>query len=284
MSPIHSMTGYGVAERRIENHVLAVAIQTLNSRNIDIKIEAPTILSNRKLGWSRLLAEHFTRGRIVLTITTVHLGSSWEPLRQEIIKNHDFIATMAQELSVNTDTLALAITMTTQHGSQPTISPDLATLDGIIEETIQKALQTRQQEGERLATQLKKYLSDFGLHLEAMKKREPFRREEHQERLEQKIKARLPQELDRTTQEAFIHMEKIDIEEELVRLEAHMDYFTKILAEGGTIGKKLLFTLQEMARETNTIGAKAQDAITQHLAVEGKNTLEQIREQLHNIL
>ena len=79
-------------------------------------------------------------------------------------------------------------------------------------------------------------------------------------------------------------MEKIDIEEELVRLEAHMDYFIKILAGGGIIGKKLLFTLQEMARETNTIGAKAQDVITQHLAIEGKNTLEQIREQLHNIL
>jgi uncharacterized protein (TIGR00255 family) len=160
----------------------------------------------------------------------------------------------------------------------------------LIAEGLDAALQAlhtmRQQEGEALSHDFHLRLQAMAQQIQAIRQRVPLVVVEYRQRLEQRVKELFGQfELDpnRVAQEAILFAERADITEELTRLEAHMQAFTRLLSSSEAVGRKIEFLVQEMHREVNTIGSKSNDTSIAHSVVELKSELERMREQIQNI-
>ncbi|HSH52977.1 MAG TPA: YicC/YloC family endoribonuclease [Bacteroidales bacterium] len=290
---IKSMTGYGKAECELKNKKITVEIKTLNSKNLDIFTKIPGIYREKELNIRSEISKTLERGKVefVLYYETTDYSKT-TTINTEVVKNYyQQLKTVANELNIKTQEQMLQTIMQLPD----TLNVEHEEINDeewkVILKTIQKAIKQvnefRLQEGlhlkkdmrQRIKTieQLKKHLSTF----------ENARIEKVKQRLKDNIKALLEDnEIDsnRFEQEIIYYLEKLDITEEKVRLTNHCRYFIEMLDQGNAIGKKLGFIAQEIGREINTIGSKANDSDIQKDVVLMKDELEKIKEQVLNIL
>lgn len=287
------MTGYGKAECELKNKKITVEIKTLNSKNLDIFTKIPGIYREKELNIRSEISKTLERGKVefVLYYETTDYSKT-TTINTEVVKNYyQQLKTVANELNIKTQEQMLQTIMQLPD----TLNVEHEEINDeewkVILKTIQKAIKQvnefRLQEGlhlkkdmrQRIKTieQLKKHLSTF----------ENARIEKVKQRLKDNIKALLEDnEIDsnRFEQEIIYYLEKLDITEEKVRLTNHCRYFIEMLDQGNAIGKKLGFIAQEIGREINTIGSKANDSDIQKDVVLMKDELEKIKEQVLNIL
>ncbi len=290
---IKSMTGYGKAETELENKKVSVEIKTLNSKQLDINTRMPAVYRPKELFIRNLLSEKLERGKIEFNI---HLEQTGDATNLNLnnalaIKYHGELKQLAGEIGQEdfSNFLPLLLKM------PDVLKADKEDLDDeewkAVETTIGKALvqleEFRSQEGTHLTQEISDRIHTI---LNLLLEVEPY----ENVRIDQ-IKTRIQKNLDglqleanidqnRFEQELIYYLEKIDITEEKVRLQQHCDYFLETIGGDGSLGKKLGFISQEIGREINTLGSKANEVNMQKIVIQMKDELEKIKEQLFNIL
>ena len=292
---IRSMTGYGRAEVPGARQSLTVECKSLNHRHLDIAVKLPRALSAFELDVRRIVQAAVQRGRVEVS---VNLASGDEVpasgLTVDMAQARAYVA-MARRVG---DDLRLGGELQLQWVlEQPGVlsreeQAPLAPEDGwpLLHDALGKALAElrarREAEGTVLGTELRTLLAALGEHVGIMIGRAPAALERKQQRLRERVQALLgaqPLDEGRLATEVAMWAEKSDISEEVTRLHAHMGEFARLLDEGGLVGRTLDFLIQEMNREVNTVGSKADDLELSQAAIAAKSALEKLREQVQNI-
>lgn len=286
------MTGYGKAQSAANGYTIKAEIRSLNSKFLDINLRLPFSLKEKEMEVRNLISEKLQRGKIDVFISIEAAGEDQDVSinRKLLSKYYDELTALARQYKSGKKNLfRMALQMPDVIGSKNnTLSDeDLSNMLQLMREALDDLRRFRARDGEGL----EKIFTDtvFGI-LALVAQVESFEKE----RIEV-IKDRLRNQLSELTagaefdrnrfeQELIYYLERMDFTEEKVRLKSHCDYFLKVLLEQESNGRKLNFIAQEMGREINTLGSKANHAAIQKLVVQMKDELEKIKEQLLNVL
>ena len=288
---IQSMTGYGKAELNLKNANFTIEVRSLNSKQIDANVKMSSIYRDKEIGLRKLLSEKLQRGKIELSIWRESSDSSAKyTLNTELIKEYfSQIQEVTSSLSINSSDIMPSLLKMPEvlvKGEEKAEDNEWEEIAKGIDIAIGNILQFRLDEGEKLETDITARINILaGLLIEVL----PFassRIEKVKKSLADKLAEIDTKNIDenRFEQELIYYLEKQDITEEQVRLDAHLNYFIETMEADSPNGKKLGFIGQEIGREINTIGSKSSDAEMQKIVVQMKDELEKIKEQLLNIL
>lgn len=288
------MTGYGSASFENSECKLSVEVKTLNSKFLDLSLKLPRAIQEYEMEVKTLISDILVRGK-------VNINFDYEENQKEEVKyavNPEFFGQYFQQLKAISAGVAVSDEALFKQAMQmPEVLQQKEgaenakiSLDEVLT-TVRKALQAcdkfRDKEGEVLFGNFVAYVENIRQNLSAISKRDPERIKSIKERIDKNLTEMVGKEKvdqNRFEQELIYYIEKLDIAEEKVRLESHLNFFREALGSPESNGKKLGFISQEIGREINTIGSKANDAIVQRLVIEMKEELEKIKEQLLNIL
>ncbi|AZQ43350.1 YicC/YloC family endoribonuclease [Nonlabens ponticola] len=287
---ITSMTGYGKTVTQTSSHKITIEIRTLNSKNIDLNMRMPSDYRGKELEIRKLIASLLKRGKIDFSLHVESTDSS----NVEAL-DPDKLASYIQQLkqvpgtdSVDDATLlqiASGFTDIFASGSHEVSKDDLQKVLDLASQCLQEVQSFRTQEGKVLESDFNERIQNIQNLLHQILSEDVTRLADVRSRLEKAV-IDLKEKVDenRFEQELIYYLEKYDITEEKVRLENHLKYFLETMNAPESQGKKLAFISQEIGREINTIGSKANHAAMQQLVVQMKDELEKIKEQLLNVL
>ncbi|MCP9770070.1 YicC family protein [Lacihabitans sp. LS3-19] len=293
---LQSMTGFGSATLETDKMAVSVEIKTLNSKFSDIYCRLPRSFSNREIEVRNLLQKELERGKIEMNLNVVPKDeeSAGTTINRPLVKAYfkDLIQT-ASELGFEaskTEVLRMATMMPNAYNTNALSADDAEEEWKLIMSLVAKAIKNCQefrfQEGQITKIKFVEYIDIIDALLKLVIEQDPKRLPAIRERLEKSVADYINSEnfdKNRFEQELIYYVEKYDISEEKVRLSNHLEYFRKEV-EIASNGKKLNFIAQEIGREINTIGSKANDSVIQRLVVQMKDELEKIKEQTMNIL
>ncbi len=291
---IKSMTGFGQAAANVADLAITVEVKSLNSKFMDLNIRLPRTYSEKELEVRNTASEHLERGKISINVDCDRSGNN------EAIQHYDeelFITyyTKLKRLAdrvmapyENLFQMALNAPDVIQSNKKEELDPEeWGAINGCIVEAISKCDEFRKAEGSVLQKKLASYCESIESALAIIESLDPKRIEKVRSRIKDRVVDFFGEEgfdENRLEQEIIFYIEKLDIHEERVRLKTHLDYFQQVLESNTSNGKKLGFISQEIGREINTIGSKANDAEIQKHVVMMKEELEKIKEQLGNVL
>ena len=289
---IRSMTGYGIAEQTYDTKKIVVEIKTLNSKQLDLQVKLPNELRFAELDFRNRIGAKLQRGKVdvTITVTDTDLTQSYH-IDPDIVKAYkEQIETISDQLDIApAQDMAMLLFRMPGIFNVPAENYDEAFV-AKVGETLDQALDVvdgfRIQEGNTLKQDL---LHRVALILDLLGQVEPYEKSRH-EVIKQRITKNLNDlttsgqyDENRFEQELIYYLEKLDITEEKVRLRQHCNYFNES-CDDDQAGKKLGFISQEMGREINTLGSKANEVNIQKIVVKMKDELEKIKEQVCNIL
>lgn len=290
---IQSMTGYGAATSASDNYKVTVELKSLNSKYLELVIKLPRVYVKYEHKIRNQLSKQLGRGKVVLLLNVEVLTAE----KRTLNINQSLVKKYMEELQVLSDTLGIQqdISMSLLLDLPEVIPTDVDTEDPEEWDLISKSLKeaaanlthSRKEEGNALDLDLAERQRSIRAKLEEVKVLAPLRLENVRGRIEQsfeEIKHKVEADPNRFEQELIFYLEKYDINEEIVRLTQHLDYFEELRSNGKSNGKQLQFLAQEMGREINTIGSKANDASIQRIVVGMKDELDKIKEQVLNVL
>jgi len=293
---LQSMTGFGAAT--IENSKISVTVEvkSLNSKFFDIYCRIPRSYSEREVEIRNILTQELERGKVefMMSVTPKDESAVSTAVNRPLVKAYfkDLRAT-ALELGFEpspTELLRMATMMPSAYNTDALDESDAKEEWELIKNAVilatSKCKEFRTQEGKNTEAKFKEYIDNIGSLLAQIEEQDPKRIPVVRERIEKAVAEWLQNENfdhNRFEQELIYYVEKFDISEEKVRLKNHLEYFIKELKTASN-GKRLNFIAQELGREINTIGSKANDSIIQRLVVQMKDELEKIKEQTMNIV
>ena len=284
-----SMTGFGKAECITAQKKVSVEIKTLNSKHLDINVRMPSSLKSKELIIRQHLGKSLNRGKIDCFLYVERLdGEPSVKLDDEVIKSYyRSLKSIANELD-NSDELMSTIMRLPNVIQTEKEDVEEAEWDKIaqsIQQAIEEVNTYRQQEGQQLMHDFEQRIQTISSLLKTIENTEKERIKRIQSSITHHIEElKLSIDENRFEQEMIYYLEKLDVTEEITRLGIHLNYFSEVMNESNSQGKKLGFISQEIGREINTIGSKANDADMQKLVVQMKDELEKIKEQLLNVL
>lgn len=287
---IQSMTGYGKAVLQLLTKKVTIEIKSLNSKNLDLNVRIPSYYKEKELNVRKKLAKKLVRGKVDFSIfvemtadetsTTINNGVVKQYMQQ--LRN-----VVQSGTSEDLELLKMAISMpdALKTEREELDEEEWNLIDEKIEEALTKIMQYRIDEAKSLEVDFKERIANIKKYLEEVNALDNDRIENVKARLKKAIDdLRVETDENRFEQELIYYLEKLDINEEKVRLANHLEYFLQTLASEESNGKKLGFIIQEMGREINTTGSKANFAPMQKAVIQMKNELEQIKEQILNVL
>lgn len=290
---IKSMTGYGLASTDHQNVKFAVEIKSLNSKFLELSLKLPRAFSEKELFLRNLCSKDIERGKVNVAI---NIERSEDQLKGAQINaallGHYYrqLETINNDLGANSSNLlqaALNFPDVVNHNDEEVSEADWDILYQTFLKAVAEFNRFREDEGRVLKADLElriKNILGFFAQVEVL---EPLRIPQIRARLNQFLEdnvGKMSIDQNRLEQELIYYIDKLDITEEKIRLKSHCDYFIETLKSKDANGKKLGFISQEIGREINTMGAKANDAQIQQLVVGMKEELEKIKEQLLNVL
>ena len=290
---LYSMTGYGRAEATFKDKTILVEVKSLNGKQFDLRLNIPFILKPYEVEIRNKLNESLLRGSVESTITIKSNGIS-KPVtvNKELAKSYyQPIVELADELGIPKENILstlLKMPDVVSSSSEVLTEEEWKQIQDLLQEAIKALMQHRLEEGKSVEKDLLERVAAIEMHQAAIEKFEPNRRVKIKEGLVKLLEQHVgPDKYDnnRLEQELIYYIEKIDISEEKVRLNNHCTYFKTVLKEAeASKGKKLSFILQEMGREINTTGSKANDMEMQKSVILMKDELEKAKEQILNVL
>ena len=283
---MQSMTGFGRAETTIEDKKITLEIRSLNSKNLDMNARLPSFYKELEPEFRKQVIQKLNRGKVDLALFYEANGAS-SAANINIPVVQEYLQQLAVFDIAESEKLKMAIRLPdTLKTERDNISDDeKKVLLQLTQEVLGKIMEFRKKEGAGLHKDIMNRIGTIANQLEDVKKLDPKRIPKVRERLENSIKElKVNIDENRFEQELIYYIEKFDITEEKVRLANHLSYFQEIANSGQQQGKKLGFVAQEIGREINTIGSKANDADLQKIVVQMKDELEKIKEQLLNVL
>jgi uncharacterized protein (TIGR00255 family) len=287
---IHSMTGYGKSVLHLSDKKVTIEIKSLNSKNLDLNVRIPSYYRVKELAVRKELASKLVRGKVDFSIyiemtadetsTTVNKGVVSEYMQQ--------LRNVVQTGSSNdVELLKMAVRMpdALKTEREELDEDEWAQISVNIQKAVKDIIQYRIDEAASLEKDFKLRIENIQSYLEEVKSFDGARITHVKERLKKAIDdLKVQTDENRFEQELIYYLEKLDINEEKVRLANHLTYFLQELGTEDSNGKKLGFIVQEIGREVNTIGSKANFAPMQKAVIQMKNELEKIKEQVLNVL
>lgn len=288
-----SMTGFGRCEEVFPDKHVIVDIRSLNSRHFDLNLRMPPSLRSHEATIRKMVTERCSRGKVDVNFNITKTGES-----QSVVINETIFGAYAanlkklcQEQGLDESEILSAIMRlpsVVMHREELD-DKEWAQLKGLLDKALTQFENYRAEEGKSMDLALGEYCNTIKELTVKVNERAPARLERIRERLDKGLDLVLNKkdiDSNRFEQEVVFYLEKLDIEEEVVRLNSHCDLFNQERSKKGVRnkGKKLAFIAQEMGREINTIGSKANDVDIQRVVVEMKDELEKIKEQINNIL
>ena len=285
---IYSMTGYGKVVLELNSKTVRIEIKSLNSKSLDLNVRMPNDYRPKELELRKIIGSRLKRGKIDVSFyVDIEKAKNPTKINTPIVKNYMDQLSNISGGGRNLDLLRMAIKM------PDSISAEKEEIDEqewslIIsgaEDALNKIENYRKDEGKALYSDFSNRLNNIKSLLKKAVEIDPERIKKVRERLTKSV-LELKEKIDqnRFEQELIYYIEKLDINEEKIRLDNHLDYFFKTLNQNQSNGKKLGFIAQEIGREINTIGSKANYAPMQKIVVQMKDELEKIKEQLLNVL
>lgn len=294
---IYSMTGFGKATFTIKQKKYNVEIRALNSKSLDLNVKIPAFLRNKELDIRNRIAEKVIRGKIDLYIAPDNEMPQCAEYTPININTLDYYVSTLQEYAkqknMNVDVLSIAMRLPEvlkPIEQEEASNEEYTEIIDSIESAICQLNDFRAQEGLSLQNMLSQKVQDISSLLLQVEPFEKDRITKIRQRMENNLNllsAEINQAIDknRLEQEMIFYLEKLDINEEKVRLRNHIKYFEETLNNNElAVGKKLGFIAQEMGREINTLGSKSNHSEMQIIVVKMKDCLEQIKEQILNVL
>ena len=289
-----SMTGFGRAEYTNNNITASVEVKSVNNRYCDISVRLPSLIKQHERKIHEWVQQHITRGKINVS---VHLDQQQEALididvdASKAKAYADLLKKLKEQSQIQTEVtlqelLRFEDVFVSPEQDEKTINEAMETTQQAMEAALTELNQTRFQEGQELKSDLNNRIDLIEDKITDIKASVKERIPEARDRLYERIQSLINDtEIDkeRIEQEIAIQADKMDVTEELVRLDSHIKFYREVLEQEGPIGQRLHFLLQEMNREINTIGSKANSADVSQQVVFVKETLEKIREQVQNI-
>jgi len=290
---IKSMTGYGKAECELSAKKITIEIKTLNSKNIDIHTKIPSYYREKELEIRNLLTEKLQRGKVEISLYyEITDEAQAAEVNTQIVKSYyQQLKGVADEVGLNASDVLLQTVMrlpdTLRMDRTEIDDEEWHALRRIIVEAADEVNSFREQEGRSLYTDVSNHIKSIKGFLPEIEIFEKQRVDKIRERIASNFNELFgDKDIDknRLEQEILYYLEKLDINEEKVRLDNHCNYFLEMLEDNEPIGKKLGFICQEIGREINTVGSKANDYEIQRRVVLMKDELEKVKEQIANVL
>jgi len=284
---IQSMTGYGKAEIQFENKNYILELRSLNSKGLELNARLPPQVREIEIQLKKILGEALKRGKVDLHLNVEQLGDSQaKTIHATTVKAYmEQLKGIVDANRLELLKLALKLPDTLKAEVDDFKEAEIEMIESLLKTAITALNVFRSDEGKILEKEFKKRLNNLEELSAAIETIDPERNTKIKEKLKTALET-LQVEIDqnRFEQELIYYLEKYDITEEKVRLKNHIDYYRKTLENPVSNGKKLGFIAQEMGREINTIGSKANHAGLQKLVIQMKDELEKIKEQLLNVL
>ena len=284
---IQSMTGYcsSIISTGKVNHT--IELKCLNSKYLDLNLKLPYILRQIEFELKKIIGNKLLRGKIDLLITNEIKKEN----KKAVLINKNIKSYIKELKKINSndsaDLLKIALTLPGAYEvSESELSKkDYKKIEKEIFSLIENVIKFRKKEGKEICVDLKKKVQIIEKKIQEIKKSVPKRIENKKRKIHKEIdKLDLLIDKNRMEQEMIYYIEKLDINEEIIRLNSHLKLFKSELRNRLPVGKKLGFISQEIGREINTLGAKANDPHMQKIVIEMKDNLEKIKENILNIL
>ena len=281
------MTGYSssiISTGKI-NHT--IELKCLNSKYLDLNLKLPYILRKKEFELKKIIGNKLFRGKIELLITNeIKKENKKAVLIRENIKSYiNELKKMNSNGSVDLLKIAMTLPGAYEVSDSDLSKKDYKKIEKEIFSLIENVIKFRKKEGKEICVDLKKKVKIIEKKIQEIKKLESKRIENKKRKIHKEMdKLNLLIDKNRMEQEMIYYIEKLDINEEVIRLNSHLKLFRSELNNKFPIGKKLGFIAQEIGREINTLGAKANDSLIQKMVIEMKDNLEKIKENVLNIL
>lgn len=284
---IQSMTGFGKYVIQLPSKKITVELKSLNSKSLDLNARMPSAYREKELELRKIIASSLIRGKIDFGLYVEFTGGETSAKVNEQAVRHYMkqFSSIADGEDLRLLEMAMRMPDAMKTEREDIDEEEYVSIQLALKEALSEIHNFRSAEGQVLEKDFFDRLETLESLLAAVVKMDPSRQATIRERLEKAV-ADMKAEVDanRFEQELIYYLEKYDITEEKVRLANHLDYFSKTLKSDDSNGKKLAFISQEIGREINTIGSKANYAPMQQLVVQMKDELEKIKEQMLNVL
>lgn len=284
---IQSMTGYGKTVVQLSSKKITIEIKSLNSKILDLNVRIPNYYREKELDIRKNLANELVRGKVDFSIFIEDNGGEVSSkVNENVVKEYmNQLRNIVDSNEVELLKMAVRLPDSLKTEREELDEKEWKQIENGIAETVQKLNTYRLDEGKTLYEDFVLRINAIDNLLQEVIKIDPKRIEQIKDKLKKSVEE-LEAKIDenRFEQELIYYIEKLDINEEKVRLKNHLDYFVKELNSSTSNGKKLGFIAQEIGREINTLGSKSNYADMQKLVVQMKDELEKIKEQLLNVL
>ena len=291
---IQSMTGFGRAELIDEKRKLIVEMKSVNHRYADITIKMPRRLNRFEAAVRNVLKDYISRGKVDIFITYENLAEAEVAVRynRDIAAEYvKYFREMSEEFALQEELKPTAIgrfpeVFSLEESSEENDDELYSCLEQVVRKAGEQFAQARAAEGENLKKDLLDKIEDMRKMVDRIEELSPKILEDYKTRLREKLDEFIQRndvEEGRIAAEVTIFADKICVDEEMVRLRSHVDAVRSILEEGGAVGRKLDFIVQEMNREANTTLSKAGSLDVTDIGIEMKTLIEKIREQIQNL-
>lgn len=292
------MTGFGSGELILNNSHFNFYIKSLNSKNLDISLKVPSSIRILEFDIRRLISKKLIRGKVELLITQDYDSQesyiqNSDLFKSEVTKIEEMRKSLIEEKIISENfsdnfwtgsAKHLQIFNRAQNNSSKLNANSKKKILQKVKEIVEELSQFRFKEGSVLEKDLLNNINSIYCNLERINKRAIKRKNQIRTKLQNKILALKEVDKERFEQEIIYYIEKYDINEELIRLDSHLNLFQKNINSNKPVGKKLGFISQEIGREINTIGSKANDFNIQKIVISMKENLEKVKEQILNVL
>lgn len=292
---IRSMTGFGRAEAAGDQHLVTVEVRSVNHRHLDLAVRLPASLAGLEADARRRVQARLERGRVEVAVVVAPAGGRPVP---EVRVDRELARRYAAEARVLAEQLGLddrpplgwllerpgVVQLEEARPADPAALAPLVT--EALDRALDELLARRAAEGAALASDLRALRAELLAGLPVMAARVPAAAARREERLRERLRALLadtPVDETRIATEVAVWAQKTDVSEELARLRVHLDEVAALLDKGGPVGRPLDFLIQELNRELNTLGAKADDLELSQAVLAARGLLEKMREQVQNL-
>lgn len=291
---IISMTGFGRGEATENGITATVEIKSLNSRYLDLSIRLPQRLQDKELILKELVQKTISRGKLNINVHVTESDSGEPHIKVDEVKVKAYARILRQvqeaagiEGNLNVRNITgFGDVFITQEDDEEILAEKWAVALKALNSAVENLIAMRTQEGNQLKNDLIERIENIEANLKDIEKVTNGRVEEIRNKLRERIQQLFDDEnfdKERLETEVAVIADKMDITEEIVRMRAHLKFFIEAIEQAEPAGRRLNFLTQEMNRELNTIGSKANDSEIAHHVVRSKETLEQIREQVQNV-
>lgn len=290
---IRSMTGYGSSSQVLNGREISVEIRSVNNRYLDCNVKLPRAYSFAEDAVKQEVKHHASRGKVDVYITVVVRDDKEVSVRlnRGVLEGYlTALRTVASDYGVRDDMSVMSLsrlpdvfTVEKPEEDEQVVQTDILT---VAKQALDKYDAMRTVEGQALADDVRSKAATIADYVSRVEERSPETVSAYRQRLRAKLEEVLQNtEIDenRILTEAALYADKVAVDEETVRLRSHLAQLDEMLRTGGAVGRKLDFLLQEMNRETNTIGSKCNDLTLTGIVVDMKSELEKIREQIQNM-